>query len=215
MCDAAESDDSDPDDSDPVDWSLLQRRFAQVQTAEAEARVQQMRQTATNWKDGRCEQRVLITLQDWVRKLSVHPGPVPLRHAFRRCGAVGPRERHTATAVARSSARRRLRGHLGRLRRRAHHQRRRLGWGLPAVVEAHHLALTAAALAAAAPVRPASRRSERRALARRRRRVLLPGRCVPVLGAPAWPGCRSSLAWPPGADLGHGLLAWPPSWLAS
>ena len=71
MCDAAESDDSDPDDSDPVDWSLLQRRFAQVQTAEAEARVQQMRQTATNWKDGRCEQRVLITLQDWVRKLSV------------------------------------------------------------------------------------------------------------------------------------------------
>ena len=66
MCDAAES-----DDSDPVDWSLLQRRFAQVQTAEAEARVQQMRQTATNWKEGRCEQRVLITLQDWVRKLSV------------------------------------------------------------------------------------------------------------------------------------------------
>ena len=66
MCDAAES-----ADSDPVDWSLLQRRFAQVQTAEAEARVQQMRQTATNWKDGRCEQRVLITLQDWVRKFSV------------------------------------------------------------------------------------------------------------------------------------------------
>ena len=66
MCDAAES-----ADSDPVDWSLLQRRFAQVQSAEAEARVRQMRQTATNWKDGRCEQRVLITLQDWVRKLSV------------------------------------------------------------------------------------------------------------------------------------------------
>ena len=66
MCDAAES-----ADSNPVDWSLLQSRFAQVQTSEADARVQQMLQTATNWKDGRCEQRVLLTLQDWVRKLSV------------------------------------------------------------------------------------------------------------------------------------------------
>jgi len=65
MCDAAESADN------PVDWSLLQSRFVQVQTAEADARVQQMLQTATNWKDGRCEQRVLLTLQDWVRKLSV------------------------------------------------------------------------------------------------------------------------------------------------
>ena len=66
MCDASEA-----ADSDSVDWSLLQSRFAQVQTAESDARVQQMLQTASNWKDGRCEQHVLLTLHDWVRKLSV------------------------------------------------------------------------------------------------------------------------------------------------
>ena len=66
MCDAAEA-----TGGDSVDWSLLQSRFAQVKTAESEVRVQQMLQTATNWKDGRCEQRVLLVLQDWVRRFSV------------------------------------------------------------------------------------------------------------------------------------------------
>ena len=67
MCDADDAASSD----DSVDWSLLQSRFAELKTAEADRYVQQMMQTATNWKEGRCEQRVLLVLEDWVRRLSV------------------------------------------------------------------------------------------------------------------------------------------------
>ena len=70
MCDADDAASSD----DSVDWSLLQSRFAELKTAEADRYVQQMMQTATNWKEGRCEQRVLLVLEDWVRRLR-HRGP--------------------------------------------------------------------------------------------------------------------------------------------
>ena len=59
---------------DGVDWSGLSKRIAEVETSEVEQRVQRTIQTAANWREGKCSQRVLFTLDDWVRRLSVSDG---------------------------------------------------------------------------------------------------------------------------------------------
>lgn len=64
MC--AESDD------DAIDYGLLQRRFAEVESSEVEGRVRRTKQTMSNWREGNPQQqKALLTINDWIRRLSV------------------------------------------------------------------------------------------------------------------------------------------------
>ena len=58
------------------DLNLLQQRMEDVRTSEASARAAEMMTLATNWRVGRCTQRTLLVLEDWVRRLRCARGMV-------------------------------------------------------------------------------------------------------------------------------------------
>lgn len=68
--------DSGDDASKPWDASLavLSRRLEEVREAERDASVKLISTAAANWRSGRCAQRTLIILDEWVRRLDCVDG---------------------------------------------------------------------------------------------------------------------------------------------
>ena len=64
MCDGA--DDAVPD---TLDMSLLAKRFQEVRDAEVDRRTESLLTAAKNWRTGRCEQRTVCVLDEWIRRL--------------------------------------------------------------------------------------------------------------------------------------------------
>ena len=57
---------------DSIDYSLLQKRFKEVESSDVEGRVRRTTQTMSNWREGSPQQqKALLTINDWVRRLSV------------------------------------------------------------------------------------------------------------------------------------------------
>eukprot|EP00310_Coccolithus_braarudii_P006336 CAMPEP_0183370754 /NCGR_PEP_ID=MMETSP0164_2-20130417/103362_1 /TAXON_ID=221442 /ORGANISM="Coccolithus pelagicus ssp braarudi, Strain PLY182g" /LENGTH=275 /DNA_ID=CAMNT_0025547213 /DNA_START=75 /DNA_END=899 /DNA_ORIENTATION=+ len=65
-------------DGSALDLSLLMKRMDELKSVEkereADERVSQMLATATNWRTGRCAQRTVCVIADWVRKLRCEAG---------------------------------------------------------------------------------------------------------------------------------------------
>lgn len=63
---------AEPGDDASIDYSLLQKRFAEVESSEVEGRVRRTKRTMTNWREGNPQQqKALLTINDWIRRLSV------------------------------------------------------------------------------------------------------------------------------------------------
>ena len=73
MCDGA--DDAVPD---TLDMSLLARRFQEVRDAEVDRRTESLLTAAKNWRTGRCEQRTVCVLDEWIRRLKCANGVVAM-----------------------------------------------------------------------------------------------------------------------------------------
>ena len=71
MCDGA--DDAVPD---TLDMSLLAKRFQEVRDAEVDRRTESLLTAAKNWRTGRCEQRTVCVLDEWIRRLKCANGVV-------------------------------------------------------------------------------------------------------------------------------------------
>ena len=73
MCDGA--DDAVPD---TLDMSLLAKRFQEVRDAEVDRRTESLLTAAKNWRTGRCEQRTVCVLDEWIRRLKCANGVVAM-----------------------------------------------------------------------------------------------------------------------------------------
>ena len=78
---AGESDEDDDDDEEEAapDFSaaslaVLSQRLDSLRDSASAERVQEIMDAAANWKSGRCAQRVVCILDDWIRRLDVLDG---------------------------------------------------------------------------------------------------------------------------------------------
>ena len=60
--------------ADAFDMGLLSQRMDEVRDADAARQATRMVKRASNWRDGRCAQRTVLVIDDWVRRLRVAGG---------------------------------------------------------------------------------------------------------------------------------------------